>query len=163
MIANEIIHVTTANRVTFEDITEAVQKAVTAAGIKNGTAFIFTPHTTCSVFIQENSDDVNYWGNEYLMQDLLNVFEKVVPTCTSEGQYLFPGPKHVVEATKRGEKPCWTLNTDGHLRSILVGQSSFVPVIDSELFLGAFGRVFFADFDQVRARDRKIVVQVNGE
>jgi secondary thiamine-phosphate synthase enzyme len=163
MIKNEIINVKTGSRVTFEDITEAVQRVVDSSEINNGSTFIFTPHTTCSLFIQENSDDTTYWGDEYLMQDLVDVFERLIPTCTVEGQYHFPGPKHVEEAMKRGEQPHWTLNTDGHLRSILVGQSTFVPVIDGKLYLGAFGRVFFVDFDQVRARERKIVVQVNGE
>jgi thiamine phosphate synthase YjbQ (UPF0047 family) len=162
-IYNEIIKVKTDNRVTFEDITDYAVEALEKSGIQNGTAFIFTPHTTCSVFLQEGSDDKNYWGTDYLMQDLVNVFEEIIPTCRTEGQYLFPGPKHVEAAQGRGEQPYWTLNTDGHLRSILVGQSTVVPVINKELFLGTFGRVFFVDFDQIRARERSVVIQISGE
>ena len=77
--------------------------------------------------IQEASDDVNYWGTELLMQDLVNVLTHIIPTCLTEGQYLHPGPKHIQAAAGRDELPSWSLNTDAHLRSVLMGRSSLHP------------------------------------
>jgi secondary thiamine-phosphate synthase enzyme len=113
--------------------------------------------------IQEAADDVNYYGTELLMQDLVNVLEKVIPTCRTEGQYLHPGPKHIVAGLGRNEEAFWSLNTDAHLRSVIMGRSVTIPVENGDMVLGEFGRIYFADFDQVRARERNVRVQIVGE
>jgi thiamine phosphate synthase YjbQ (UPF0047 family) len=38
-----------------------------------------------------------------------------------------------------------------------------VPIIDGEIQLGEFGCIYFADWDQIRARTRKLIVQIQGE
>jgi secondary thiamine-phosphate synthase enzyme len=150
-------------RPTFHDVTPAVEDALRQSGITNGILLVFSQHTTCSVLIQEASDDVDYWGTELLMQDLAMVLERLVPTCRTEGQYRHPGPKHIAAAAGRNELPSWSLNTDAHLRSVILGRSQTVPVVDGEMQLGEFGRIYFADFDQVRARERTVRVQILGE
>lgn len=150
-------------RPTFHDVTEQVQSVLLDSKIKEGILLVYSQHTTCSVMIQEAADDVNFWGTELLMQDLVNVLEKIMPTCLTEGQYLHPGPKHIQAATGRDELPSWSLNTDAHLRSVLMGRSVSIPVIESQMQLGEFGRIYFADFDQVRARERYVRVEIVGE
>lgn len=150
-------------RPTFHDVTDQVQAILKQSGVTEGILLVFSQHTTCSVMIQEASDDVNYWGAELLMQDLVEVFEKIIPTCRTEGQYRHPGPLHIKAAAGRDELPNWSLNTDAHLRSVIMGRSVSVPVLDGEMALGEFGRIYFADFDQVRARERTVRVQIVGE
>jgi secondary thiamine-phosphate synthase enzyme len=150
-------------RPTFHDVTEQVEELLKESGIRNGILIVFSQHTTCSVIIQEASDDVNYWGTELLMQDLVTVLEKIIPTCLTEGQYLHPGPKHIEAAEGRQELPSWSLNTDAHLRSVIFGRSVNVPVENGQMVLGEFGRIYFVDFDQVRARERFVRVQILGE
>jgi secondary thiamine-phosphate synthase enzyme len=150
-------------RPTFHDVTEQVREALQKSNIRDGILVVFSQHTTCSVLIQEASDDTNYWGTELLMQDLVNVLEGLIPTCRTENQYLHPGPKHITAAAGREELPSWSLNTDAHLRSILLGRSQSVPVVNGRMELGEFGRIYFADFDQVRARERNVRVQIVGE
>lgn len=152
-----------AARPTFEDVTDQVKEVLLASKIKDGILVVFSQHTTCSVIIQEASDDTNYYGTDLLMQDLANVFEKIIPTCLTEGQYLHPGPEHIVAAAGRDELPSWSLNTDAHLRSVILGRSVTIPVAESEMILGEFGRIYFADFDQVRARERFVRVHIIGE
>jgi len=152
-----------AARPTFEDVTDQVKEVLLASKIKDGNLVVFSQHTTCSVIIQEASDDTNYYGTDLLMQDLANVFEKIIPTCLTEGQYLHPGPEHIVAAAGRDELPSWSLNTDAHLRSVILGRSVTIPVAESEMILGEFGRIYFADFDQVRARERFVRVHIIGE
>ena len=91
-------------RPTFHDVTSEVEGALTGSGIRNGILVVFSQHTTCSVLIQEASDDVDYWGTELLMQDLVAVLEGLVPTCRTEGQYRHPGPLHIVAAAGRDEQ-----------------------------------------------------------
>ena len=150
-------------RPTFDDITDKVKEILINSRIKNGILLVFSQHTTCSVMIQEDSDDVNYWGTKLIMQDLVNVLEKIIPTCKTEGQYLHPGPNHIKYAAGRNELPSWSLNTDAHLRSVILGRSQSIPIVDGKMTLGEFGRIYFADFDQVRARERTVHVQIVGE
>ncbi len=150
-------------RPTFDDVTEQVGEILAKSGIKNGILVVFSQHTTCSVLIQEASDDVNYWGTDLLMQDLVSVLENIIPTCRTEGQYLHPGPEHIEAAAGRNELPSWSLNTDAHLRSVILGRSVTIPVEDGRMVLGEFGCIYFADFDQVRARERFVRVQIVGE
>lgn len=150
-------------RPTFDDVTDSVVTALQKSKIQNGILVVYSQHTTCSVLIQEAADDVNYYGTELLMQDLVNILEKIIPTCRTEGQYLHPGPKHIQAAAGRKEEAFWSLNTDAHLRSVLLGRSVTIPVVNGEMTLGEFGRIYFADFDQVRARQRTVRVQIVGE
>ena len=144
-------------RPTFHDVTDRVAASIGRAGLASGVAMVYSQHTTCSVLIQEQSDDVNYYGEQFILQDLVNVLAKIAPTCETEGQYLHPGPLHVeIAGRERGEPACWSLNTDAHLRSVLLGRSVFVPIVDGKLVLGEFGRIYFADFDQARARQRTV-------
>ncbi|HIS03315.1 MAG TPA: YjbQ family protein [Candidatus Pullichristensenella avicola] len=151
-------------RPTFENITPQVREIVEQSGVRNGSVLVYSPHTTCSVQIQEYSDGQTYYGVELIMQDLVNALAKIIPTCTNEGQYLHPCFEHIDQAAKlRGEKPFWSLNTDAHLRSVLMGRSVQIPIIDGEMQLGEFGMIWFGDWDQVRARLRTAIVQVQGE
>ena len=162
-VFHEFFKIQSDHRPTFHDVTDQVEEILAKSDIKNGILVVFSQHTTCSVLLQEASDDVNYWGTDFLMQDLVNVLESIIPTCQTEGQYLHPGPKHIEAAAGRNELPSWSLNTDAHLRSVLMGRSITVPVEASKMVLGEFGRIYFADFDQVRARERFVRVQIVGE
>ena len=149
---------------TFRDITTQVKAILTRSGIKDGICVVYSHHTTCSVITQECSHDKTYFGLEYLQQDLCNLMEKLVPTCRVEGQYLHPGPKHIVAGEAAGDPGPWaSLNTEAHLRSVIFGRSESVVVVDGQLDLGEFGFIYFVDWDQVRARKRQVQVQIIGE
>ena len=47
---------------TFHDVTAQAQQALARSGIRNGILMVYSQHTTCSVLIQEELHDVNYWG-----------------------------------------------------------------------------------------------------
>lgn len=163
-VYHESFTILSDRRPTFHDVTEQVQGILKKSNVTNGILLAYSQHTTCSVLIQEESHDANFWGTEFLLQDLLTVFEKIVPTCQTEGQYLHPGPKHIDYASKQlKEEAFWSLNTDAHLRSCLLGRSESIPIHEGKLELGQFGRVYFADFDQIRARERTVRVQIVGE
>jgi secondary thiamine-phosphate synthase enzyme len=150
--------------VTFHDVTKHVAGAIERSKVRNGIAVVYSQHTTCSVMLQEESHDATYHGTKFLLQDLVNVLDKIIPRCQYEGQYLHPGREHIDHAVKNlSEEPVWSLNTDAHLRSCLLGRSESIPIVDGKLELGEFGQVYFVDFDTVRARKRVIHIQVLGE
>lgn len=150
---------------TFFDISDKIRKAIQNSGAKSGICVVYSHHTTCSIMIQELSHDKNYYGLEYLQQDICNVMEKLIPTCRSEGQYMHPGPKHIDFAMNEvGEVGEWTcLNTDAHLRSYIFGRSESIVIENGRPDLGEFGHVYMIDWDQVRERERMVQIQIIGE
>lgn len=164
MVYHDTISVQSKARPTFHDVTENVEAIVAKSGIRNGIAVVFSQHTTCSVIIQEQSDDTDYHGTQFILQDMVNGLTQLFPTCLTQGQYSHPGPLHIdIARRERSEEACWSLNTDAHLRSVLLGRSESIPVVDGVMQLGQFGRIYFADFDQIRARDRIVRVQLVGD
>lgn len=148
---------------TFHNVTDEVKKILNEAGIKNGIAVVYSHHTTCSVITQECAFDMSMTGLETLQQDLIEVFENIIPTCRKEGMYLHPGPKALDFAEKHDEDARGCHNTDAHLRSSIIGRSETIAVEDGKLDLGEFGFIYFIDFDQTRARERTVQVIVIGE
>lgn len=144
-------------------ITEEVQKILGRSEAKNGICVVYTHHTTCSVMIQERSFDESFSGQENLNQDLTDVFERIIPSCHRDGQYLHPGPKAFNFGVKHGETKKELLNTDAHLRSALIGRSESIIIMDGNLDLGKFAHIYFVDFDQTRPRERMVQVQIMGE
>lgn len=163
IVFNARENVRTAARPTFTDMTKCVLNAIIKSNVNNGNVTVYTGHTTCSVIIQETSDGQNFYGTELIHQDLIDVLQKIIPTCTSEGQYNHPCRRHVeLAAELRNEEACWSLNTDAHIRSVIMGRSVTIPIIDGQTQLGEFGHIWFADFDQIRTRERTVIIQVMG-
>jgi len=50
------IRVRTNRRTQMVDVTEEVQRVVTALGVKAGTCFLYMPHTTAGILINEHAD-----------------------------------------------------------------------------------------------------------
>lgn len=148
---------------TFHNVTAKTKEIAKASGIKNGIVVVYSHHTTCSVITQEAAFDVSMTGLETLQQDLVEVFENIIPTCRKEGMYLHPGPKALKFAEEHDEDARGCHNTDAHLRSSIIGRSQTIVMVDGELDLGEFGFIYFIDFDQTRARQRTVQVMVIGE
>ena len=148
---------------TFHNVTGQARDIVERSGVKNGIAVVDSHHTTCCVITQECAFDMSMTGLETLQQDLVDVFEAIVPTCRREGQYLHPGPKALKFAEEHGEDARGCHNTDAHLRSSIVGRSETIVIDGGSLDLGEFGFIYFIDFDQTRARERTVQVMVIGE
>ncbi len=149
--------------VSFHDITEQVRELVAESKLRDGIVVVYSHHTTCSVITQESAFDYSMTGLETLQQDLVNVMEKMIPTCTTEGMYLHPGEKALKFAEEHGEDNFGCHNTDAHLRSSIIGRNVTIVLSDGEMDLGEFGRVHFIDWDQTRGRKRTVDIMIIGE
>lgn len=164
MVYNESFKLESRHRaVSFHDVTDQVKQIAARSGIKNGIVVVYSHHTTCSVITQECAFDMSMTGLETLQQDLVNVFENIIPTCRYEGMYLHPGHKALVFAEEHGEDNFGCHNTDAHLRSSIIGRNVTIVSVDGELDLGEFGRIHFIDWDQTRGRTRTVQVMIIGE
>ena len=118
-------------RVEFKDITSLVQKVVTESGVQNGTCFLFVPHTTAAILINENDDAA-------LQKDLDNFLKSLAPM---DSHY------HHNDG-----------NCDSHLKAAVIGNSKCILIERGRLILGRWQGVFLCDFDGPRRRELKIKV-----
>jgi secondary thiamine-phosphate synthase enzyme len=119
------INVKSKARIEFIDITEMVQDVVKDAGIVKGVCFLFVPHTTAGITINEGADPS-------VQRDILNSLNRLIP---HEMNYFH----------REG-------NADAHIKSTLVGTSVHVIVEDGKLLLGTWQSIFFCEFDGPRHR-----------
>ena len=124
-------YVETQMRVEFKDITGLVQNVVTESGVQNGTCFLFVPHTTAAILINENDDDA-------LQKDLDNFLKSLAPR---DSKY------HHNDG-----------NCDSHLKAAVIGNSKCLLVEGGRLVLGRWQGVFLCEFDGPRRRELKIKV-----
>ena len=123
----EVLQVDTTSRCQMIDLTDRVQAAVQAAGLKRGLVGIFVPHTTAGITINENADpDV--------AQDMLRQLEQMVP----QHQNFY---RHA-----EGDSAA-------HLKASMVGSSVIVIVEQETLRLGRWQGVWLCEFDGPRSRN----------
>lgn len=164
MIYNETFKVQSRHRaVSFHNVTQQAKDALKRSGFKTGVVVVYSHHTTCSVITQECAFDMSMTGLETLQQDLVDVFEEIIPTCRREGMYLHPGPEALQFAEEHGEDAFGCHNTDAHLRSSIIGRSQTIVFENGEMDLGDYGFIYFIDFDQTRARERTVKIMIIGE
>ena len=125
------ISVFTRSRQGLEDITQRVNDLVRRSGVEEGVCYLYLPHTTAGIIINENADPS-------VSRDILDRLEALVP---SKGNY------HHLEG-----------NAPAHIKSSLTGLSLTVPIQNGRLALGRWQGVFLCEFDG--PRDRSVVVQV---
>ena len=160
---------TVTGRNSYHDIREQLNEAVAASGIKDGSLTVASAHTTCSLFFDETMHDRNFFGDEFLWQDINEAMDKIAPPMQCEGQYHSPGPEHIAFGLSLSDPSYpaeeWVmLNTDAHLKASIFGSASLTFIVrDGELLLGPLGRVYFVDWDRLRERTRTINVMVMGE
>lgn len=159
------------SRPTYADVTKEVRRIIKESGIQNGICTVISPHTTCAVFFEEYSHDVNEEGDEFLQEDLNHVLEKIIPYHHSKQDYVYPGEAHyqaveswpnAAEYLPNGDRTA-LFNGDAHLKATLIGSSQTFEVDKGSLGVGTTGYVYFVDFDCTRPRTRKCKVVVMGE
>jgi len=138
----------TAGGLTVTDITEQVQEAVRESGVRDGVCCVYSPHTTCSVRV-----------NEYergFLEDFSVLLRRLVPTEHYYAHDDWDRRTENVSNDDAGES-----NGHSHCMSMLMGPAGeSIPVRDGVLCLGRWQRVLFLELD--RERDRRWLVHVVG-
>ncbi|MBN1333903.1 MAG: YjbQ family protein [Synergistales bacterium] len=127
----EIISIHTEGRSSFMDITGLVNKEVEKEGVEKGICYIFIPHTTAGVTINEAADpDVR--------NDIEGALDKLIPWNDNY--------RH-----REG-------NSAAHIKATLTGNSEMVFINEGRLVLGTWQGIFFCEFDG--PRNRQIWVEI---
>src|SRR5260221_14583158 len=112
----ECLRVKPGRRTQLADVTAAGERVATESGVVSGVCYVYVPHTTAGVAINEHADpDV--------AADLEGVFDRLVPHA---GPY------------RHGEG-----NTDSHAKAVMVGASQGIFLEGGEVGSGGGEGGFF--------------------
>ena len=125
------LRVKTNSRTELVDITQGVQRLVAESGVKSGICYVYVPHTTSGITINENTDP-------NVGRDILKELNKVIPFEDNYGHH-------------EG-------NSAAHIKSTIVGISKVVLIEEGRLALGTWQSIFYCEFDG--PRDRRVYVKV---
>jgi len=119
------IPVSTRRRTELVNIDNLVTEVVRKEGVKEGLCYVYVPHTTAGITINENADPA-------VRSDIVNELNKIVPF--EDGYSHMEG------------------NAAAHIKACMVGFSQVVPVSGGQLVLGTWQSVYFCEFDGPRRR-----------
>ena len=119
------ISINTRDRSEMTDITSKVEAELKRSRLKDGVCFLFVPHTTAGITINEGADPS-------VVADIQTTLNKLVPW---EDSY-----RHLEG------------NSAAHIKSSLMGSSVIVLVESGRLKLGTWQGIFFCEFDGPRSR-----------
>jgi len=123
--------VRTSGQQSFEDITQQVQQAVSESEVQEGLCYLFCPHTTAGLTLNENWDPA-------VQHDMGLVLDDLVPQRRD---------------FRHGEG-----NSPAHVKSSLMGASQMLFISGGRLMLGSWQGVYLLEFDGPRTR--KVLVKI---
>jgi secondary thiamine-phosphate synthase enzyme len=127
----QVLTVATHSKTELVDITADVERAIQSENDREGLCFLYVPHTTAAITINEGADPA-------VKSDILLALNKMVPWKDAY--------KHL-----EGNSPA-------HVKASIVGPSQTVAIEKGRLLLGTWQKVFFCEFDGPRTR--KIHVRI---
>lgn len=131
----------------FIDITGRVVDLIAQSSISNGFAIVFSKHTTAAITIQESEP--------LLLEDLANTLERFAPSNANYRHNDFS-----VRTVNMHEDEC--PNGHSHCQHLLLGTSESLPIIDGQIPLGKWQRIFMVELDKEAEQPRQIIVQILG-
>jgi len=124
----ETFDVSTSERLEVFDITDRVEEQIPSDA--TGTVTMFVQHTTASITVNE--------GESRLLSDFESALDELVPDSGWQHDQIDD-------------------NADSHIRSLLVGSGTTIPVVEGELQLGTWQSVLFVECDGPRERTVQVV------
>lgn len=129
------LHIQTRKQAEFVDITREVQQVVRDASVGSGIVFVYCPHTTCGLTIQENADPG-------VQHDMLLLLSRLAPR--EDAQY-----RHIED------------NSASHLQASMMGFSQMVFIENGRLVLGRWQGLYLCEFDG--PRERTVIVKIQAD
>ena len=125
------IEVQTAQHTQMKKITDEVERAVADSGCRSGVCYVYVPHTTAGVMINEGDDPE-------VARDIEATLDRLVPESRSY--------RHAEG------------NADSHIKTALAGSTVTVFIENGRLALGRWQAIFFCEFDGPRRREARVKI-----
>jgi secondary thiamine-phosphate synthase enzyme len=120
----------------YINITDDVEKAVTASKIQEGLVLVSAMHITAGVYVND--------AESGLIGDIDEWADRLAPK----------GPDYRHHRT--GED-----NGDAHLKNLLIGSQVTVPITKGRLDFGPWQQIYYAEFDG--QRKKRLIIKIIGE
>ena len=115
----------------LKKITAEVEQLISESGCTNGVCYVYVPHTTAGVIINEGDDpDV--------ARDIETTLDRIVPHTANY--------RHAEG------------NADSHIKAALTASTATIFIEDGELVLGRWQGIFFCEFDGPRRREVRVKI-----
>ncbi len=118
--------ISTGQHMELADITAQVNEIITKSGVEDGVCYLFNPHTTAGLTINEGADPA-------VKEDIIDGLREFVPL-----RYRY---KHL-----EGNSP-------SHIMASLMGSSLTIFIEKGQALLGIWQKIFFCEFDGPRTRE----------
>ncbi len=125
------VQIETHKRIELIDITEKIRKIVAESGIQEGVCWIFVPHTTAGITINENADPS-------VRHDIERQLTKLIPYDSNYSH---------LEG-----------NADAHIKSTVTNINTHCFVENGNILLGTWQGIFFCEYDGPRSRN--IIIKI---
>ena len=125
------ISVSSKKRNEMIDITYDIQKLIDEENLMEGHLFVYVPHTTAGITINEGADPS-------VQRDIIETLKKLVPE--NAGYMHMEG------------------NSDAHIKASILGSSVTVIIKNKKLILGTWQHIFFYEGDG--PRNRKVYIDI---
>ncbi len=126
--------VATRQRTELLDITSEVMSKIRSSGITEGVCFVYVPHTTAGITINENADPT-------VRSDIIMELNKRIP--------FEDGYRH-----SEG-------NSAAHIKASIMGCCVAIPVENAHPMLGTWQGIYLCEFDGPRTR--RVHVKLMGD
>ncbi len=125
------ITVATRSKTELVDISSEIERIVEDSGTKDGVCWVFVPHTTAGISINEGADPS-------VKRDILSRLDKLVPS--GERYEHLEG------------------NAPAHIKTSIVGSSETLIIENGRLLLGTWQSLYLCEFDG--PRHRKVIIRI---
>lgn len=115
----------TSEKQSFTNLDDYLDQVLTESGIDEGIMIVYCPHTTGAITINENADPDVKTDLKYGLDE------------------TFPNKPEYIHLEG---------NSDGHMKSSVVGASETLIISNGQLILGTWQSVYFCEFDGPRSR-----------
>jgi secondary thiamine-phosphate synthase enzyme len=136
------IEIQTVHETEMINITGKVNELVENSGVKNGTVFVLSLHTTTGITVNEGLLDLEI--------DITHMIQDLIP---DEKPY-----RHSRFLPSDGQM---AVNAPSHLRGALLGFQVFFPIEDGKMVTGSRQTIYLVELDGPQYRT--YVVQIFGE
>ncbi|NIM94009.1 MAG: YjbQ family protein [Anaerolineales bacterium] len=123
--------VQTQRKTEVQDVTPLVADFISV--IQDGVAIVYTPHTTASLILSEDDDE--------LRNDIVRVAENLLAACRPFTHIKRNNP-----------------NAEAHILSALGGTSVAIAIIDGKLDLGTYQNILLLEMDGPKEREIRVKV-----
>jgi len=126
------ITISTSKKQELIDITQEVKNIVSKSNVKEGVCFVYVPHATAGITINENADP-------NIQTDIIKAMNDIIP---EHNRYLHDSIDN---------------NAAAHIKSSIIGVSKTIPIKNNKLMLGTWQAIMFVELDGPR-QNRRIIV-----